>query len=114
MKDMNGSHAVQPDAEPVVLSASFHRAGREGGTETVQRDDARTLDFGEDTFRGILAGALDRGYVFTRFDEPFASGAASGHPVFYLRHDVDISPPMAMRLGEIEHEHGVRANFFFQ
>ncbi|HYG89056.1 MAG TPA: hypothetical protein VD978_22670 [Azospirillum sp.] len=114
MEDMNESHAVQPDAGAAVRSTRFFGADRDGGGETVLRGDAQGLDFGEGTFRGILTGALDRGYVFTRFDEPVASGTASGRPVFYLRHDVDISPPMAMRLGEIEHEHGVRANFFFQ
>ncbi|WP_448189522.1 hypothetical protein [Azospirillum sp. sgz301742] len=87
---MNESHALSPAAGLV--------------------DTAR---FGEDTFRAILARALDGGYGFARFDEPVAT-APSGRPVFYLRHDVDISTPMALRLGEIEHEHGVRGNFFFQ
>jgi len=69
-------------------------------------------ELGENTFRGILTTALNQGYHFARLDEPV--GAPLGCPVFYLRHDVDISTPMAMRLGEIEHEHGVCGNFFFQ
>jgi hypothetical protein len=95
MKDMDESHALSPAAGLVETDA-----------------DAGTR-FGEDTFRGILAQALGRGYGFARFDEPVGA-AAPDRPVFYLRHDVDISTPMALRLGEIEHEHGVRGNFFFQ
>jgi len=93
MKDMNDDHALSPAA---------------GLTDAGERPR-----FGEATFRGILTRALARGYGFARFDEPLAAGAAD-RPVFYLRHDVDISTPMALRLGEIEHEHGVRGNFFFQ
>ncbi len=72
--------------------------------------------FAENTFRGILAGALDSGYRFARLDRcaPAAGPAAEAEPVFYLRHDVDISPRMAARLGEIEHEYGITGNFFFQ
>ncbi len=95
MKNLNESHALSPAV---------------GLVDTVA--DSRPC-FGEVTFRAILDRALDRGYRFARFDEPLGT-AASGRPVFYLRHDVDISTPMAQRLGEIEHEHGVRGNFFFQ
>lgn len=95
MKDMNESHALSPAAG--LVDASADSAAR----------------FGEDAFRAILTRALGQGYGFARFDEPL-DAAVSGGPVFYLRHDVDISTPMALRLGEIEHEHGVRGNFFFQ
>lgn len=71
-------------------------------------------DFGENTFRHILATALEGGYRFATFADYHATGAVPHSPCFYLRHDVDISPGMALRLGEIEHEHGVRGNFFFQ
>lgn len=97
MKDLDDTHGLSP------------AAGLAGG-------DAGPR-FGEATFRAILTRALEQGYGFARFDEPMGNGAegnGSGRPVFYLRHDVDISTPMALRLGEIEHEHGVRGNFFFQ
>ncbi|MBP2291287.1 hypothetical protein [Azospirillum rugosum] len=71
-------------------------------------------DFGEDTFRHILALAQARGYRFATFADYHATGAVPHSRCFFLRHDVDISPGMALRLGEIEHEHGVRGNFFFQ
>ena len=91
MKDMNESHGLSPAAGLV-------------GTVPGPR-------FGETTFRAILTRVQEHGYGFARFDEPRRS---AGERVFYLRHDVDISTPMALRLGEIEHEHGVRGNFFFQ
>lgn len=67
-------------------------------------------DFSESDFRTLIRSVLEHGYHFCRFDEP-----AEDRPLrFYLRHDVDISPNMALRLGVIEQELGVRANFFFQ
>lgn len=66
--------------------------------------------FSEDGFRDLLSRFVALGYQFCRFDNP-----DSGEPRrIYLRHDVDISPAMALRLGEIEHENGLAANFFFQ
>lgn len=67
-------------------------------------------DFSEQDFRSILAGLGERGYRFCRFDRPVDD---DDHRV-YLRHDVDISPTMALRLGIIEQECGVVANYFFQ
>lgn len=70
--------------------------------------------FGEDSFRNILDAALDGGYLFLRLDEPMDAFPLENRRTFHLRHDVDISPAMALRLGEIEREHGVMGNFFFQ
>ena len=67
-------------------------------------------DFSEQDFRSILAGLEERGYRFRRFDRPVDGRDRR----VYLRHDVDISPAMALRLGVIERECGVVANFFFQ
>jgi len=72
------------------------------------------VDFGEETFRGILANALDRGYRFARLDDPAFLPPRAGGRVLYIRHDVDISPGMAFRLGEIEHAWHIHGNFFFQ
>ncbi|MCG5238785.1 hypothetical protein [Azospirillum doebereinerae] len=77
----------------------------------------RALDrtaFGEETFRGILSNALDRGYRFARFDDPDFLSEQGDSPVLYIRHDVDISPNMAFRLGKIENEWNISSNFFFQ
>ena len=67
-------------------------------------------DFSEADYRFLIRKVLEFGYRFCRFDEPEESPA----PRFFLRHDVDISPLMALRLGVIEQELGVRSNFFFQ
>ncbi|WP_207485291.1 hypothetical protein [Arenibaculum pallidiluteum] len=69
--------------------------------------------FREDTFRGVITHALRSGYSFQRLDRA-VDAAERATPLIRLRHDVDISPIMALRLGEIEHEHGVAGNFFFQ
>ena len=70
--------------------------------------------FGEDSFCNILDTVLDGGYRFLRFDESMDAISLERRRAFHLRHDVDISPAMALRLGEIEREHGAVGNFFFQ
>ncbi|CAO3429033.1 hypothetical protein [Azospirillum doebereinerae] len=72
------------------------------------------LAFGEETFRDLLAHALGRGYCFSKLDNPAFLSKQAESPVLYIRHDVDISPNMAFRLGEIEHEWRIPGNFFFQ
>lgn len=99
-------YSIQVTDQGQAPRARVDRCGETGGALI----DSTAVRFSEDTFRGILADALRNGYVFARLDEP----APVGRKVFRLRHDVDISPPMAARLGEIEHEHGVRASFLFQ
>lgn len=66
--------------------------------------------FSYDSFRATLHAVKRRGYSFARVDR----GAASSGKDFYLRHDVDISPACALRLGEIAAEESVVSNFFFQ
>ena len=69
----------------------------------------RMPGFSTETFRAILKLALDAGYTFQRFD---ATSVADRR--IWLRHDVDISPRMALRLGEVARECGVVSNLFFQ
>jgi hypothetical protein len=66
--------------------------------------------FSYESFRRILSEVHSSGYQFCRFDSPGDSGCKE----FYLRHDVDISPNCALRLGRIATEMGVHSNFFFQ
>ena len=66
-------------------------------------------DFGSGLFSEILAGALKAGYAFSRFDR-----ACAASRVFFLRHDVDISPRNARVLGRLAREQEVTSNFFFQ
>jgi hypothetical protein len=65
--------------------------------------------FGADLLVEIIAKAKAAGYEFGRFDR-----AASGDKVFYLRHDVDISPRNVLVMGRLAQEQGVASNIFFQ
>lgn len=59
----------------------------------------------------LLDAAAKAGYracPLTEADPP------TGAKTLWLRHDVDISPVMALRLGEREAERGMRSSFFFQ
>ncbi len=65
--------------------------------------------FGAALFSEILAEAKAAGYAFARFDRPMPA-----HKVFYLRHDVDISPRNVLVMGRLAAEQGVASNIFFQ
>ena len=65
--------------------------------------------FGADLLREILAKAKAAGYVFARFDR-----AAPDGKIFYLRHDVDISPRNALVMGRLAQQQDVASNIFFQ
>jgi hypothetical protein len=65
--------------------------------------------FSYDSFRSMIQGVKEHRYSFARFDHK-----ATGEKTFYLRHDVDISPACALRLGEIAAQEGVTSNIFFQ
>lgn len=64
-----------------------------------------------ETYRNILIQAIDNQYQFIRFE---TKDILVNKKIFILRHDVDISPIMALRLGQIEFELDVKANYFFQ
>ena len=68
-----------------------------------------TSAFGASLFSDVLAKARAAGYAFARFDR-----AAPGGKVFYLRHDVDISPRNVLLMGRLAQEQGVASNIFFQ
>jgi hypothetical protein len=65
--------------------------------------------FGADLLADILVKAKSAGYAFARFDRP-----SQGDRIFYLRHDVDISPRNVLSMGRLAQEHGVQSNVFFQ
>ena len=68
------------------------------------RDDSS--DFTEDAYRALLKSLLRRWRPIRYVDH-----AQEGR-VCLWRHDVDLSPPRALRLAEIEVEEGVRATYF--
>lgn len=53
----------------------------------------------------ILEAAKKGGYRFTTFDE----SPEPGH--LFLRHDIDLSLDAALRMAELEAEHGVRTTY---
>jgi len=68
------------------------------------------VTFSYESFRSIIQAVKQSGYSFMRFDRQ----ATGGGKHFYLRHDVDISPACALRLGDIAAQEGVSSNIFFQ
>lgn len=59
-------------------------------------------------FSELLGLIRNNGYNFSPFADCLPEGS------FLLRHDVDISVAEALELAKIEHNHGVRATYFFQ
>ncbi len=70
-----------------------------------------TDDFGFAGYGALLARVSAAGYEFRRLDARDSSGSRR---TFFMRHDVDISPRAALRLGQIANTHGAAASFFFQ
>ncbi|MHA1264793.1 MAG: hypothetical protein ACTSRS_06105 [Candidatus Helarchaeota archaeon] len=68
--------------------------------------------FNYDSFKKLLIEIKEHyHYTFLRFDQ---SNLNNFDKIFYLRHDIDLSPYSAHRLGKIEHSLNIKANFFFQ
>ncbi len=65
--------------------------------------------FDYDSFADILKTIKSYGYKFQKFDNN-----TTNEKTIYLRHDVDISPIMAISLAKIENSLDIKSNFFFQ
>jgi len=63
-------------------------------------------DFSLDHYKEIINNALSAGYTFSGFQEP------AKDMQIYLRHDVDVSLDMALRLAQVDADLGVRSTFF--
>jgi len=59
-------------------------------------------------YREILEAALEAGYEFRGFHQPFSSAGR----VLYLRHDLDICIEEALDMATLEAELGVRSTYF--
>lgn len=68
------------------------------------------MEFSPEGYGRVIAAAKRAGYAFARLDE----GPAADGLTLFLRHDVDMSPRMAVVLGAIEAAAGARASYFFQ
>ncbi|MFA5839208.1 MAG: hypothetical protein WC890_00965 [Candidatus Margulisiibacteriota bacterium] len=70
-----------------------------------------TFEYNYRSFERLLVEVASNDYIFCRFDLPLKN---KRNKIIYLRHDVDISPLSALKLGQIENNNGIKANFFFQ
>jgi hypothetical protein len=93
----------------MIPTCRLRRAGA-AGARAMGRDEGKTpVDFGFEAFRSLLGEIGRAGYGFRRFDQ-----GDGQKKTFRLRHDVDFSPMVALRLGEIAAEEDAVSNFFFQ
>jgi len=72
--------------------------------------------FSDESYIELLNVISANGYKFVRITECTKNASRSGalEKRMMLRHDVDMSPIGALKLGKIENDMGVVANFFFQ
>lgn len=68
--------------------------------------------FSDKSYIEIIKSIKEYGYEFIKFTSDNELKKHKKNVI--LRHDVDISPEGALKLGKIEKEHGVVSNFFFQ
>ena len=71
------------------------------------------MDFTLRQYAELLKELKNRGYIFYRFAD-YASAEELKHPHVLLRHDVDRLPGRSMKMGEVEHELGAVATYFFR
>ena len=69
-----------------------------------------SLEFSLDGYRGLLDRLSSRGYKTITFSE--VDPGAPPSALCLLRHDVDASTGLALRLAELEAERGVRSTYF--
>lgn len=67
--------------------------------------------FSDESYIEIIQTVKAHGYKFVRLTDDMSNKKVKR---FLLRHDVDISPAGALKLGKIEAENSVVSNFFFQ
>lgn len=67
----------------------------------------REVAFTFEWYGDLIETLATEGYAFANFDDDLSDGSV------LLRHDVDWSPRKAVRLAEIEADHGATATYFF-
>lgn len=67
-------------------------------------------DFTLDNYKYLVALAVDKGYKFITYSDNFVADRKD----MLWRHDVEFEPDIALRMARIEHELGVKGNYFFQ
>ncbi len=79
----------------------------------MRRRFSRTLSrarWGE--YSALLTQAADNGYTVTSVEPWLQAGGPVGGPTLLLRHDVDQHPATAVRMADIERDHGITSTWY--
>jgi len=85
----------------------------EAARAMVLPDDLASDVFTAREYAALLARALERGYRFLSFEQALALDPADDGRFILLRHDIDLSPTLALRMAEVEARAGVVSTWFF-
>ena len=72
------------------------------------------FDFSASMYERLCVALDQAGYISRQFAHYPSLDVDSRIPFVILRHDVDRYPKTAIRLAEIEHDHGITATYFFR
>ncbi len=70
-------------------------------------------DFTLSTYRKLLSGYLEQGYLPIPLERYFSEGLPQNR-ILLLRHDVDRNPQRSLDMAEIEAEMGVKGTYYFR
>lgn len=74
------------------------------------REKYKFEDFTLTNYERMIALAIEKGFTFVSYTDDFLDNRKD----ILWRHDVEFEPDVALKMAEIEHRHGVKANYFFQ
>ena len=64
------------------------------------------MQFNIDGYKYLLKKAKEKQYIFSAYQE-------KKEQMIFLRHDVDVSPHLALKMAQIEYELGIKSTYFF-
>ncbi len=70
--------------------------------------------FSDESYIELMTIISSRGYQYIKLTDKFDGKCPTTKKRILLRHDVDISPAGALKLGKVEADNNVVSNFFFQ
>ncbi|MEO6890425.1 MAG: hypothetical protein ABI456_13655 [Ktedonobacteraceae bacterium] len=92
--------------------ASAPLAHRQEPRSYIESEQAPAPDgFSEKDYRALLSAFSSAGYAFCSFEE-IHQRLRERQSFVVLRHDIDISLHLALKIARIEHEQGIRATYF--
>ncbi|MDQ2715860.1 MAG: hypothetical protein M3Z08_13200 [Chloroflexota bacterium] len=95
-------------------AASASVARRQDPRPYIESDQAQvkaSAGFSEEDYRELLGAFTSAGYAFCSFEE-ITQRLRGRQPFVVLRHDIDISLHLALKIARIEHEQGIQATYF--